>query len=303
MTTTTAPQSAGPTAPIFRSMDKTIGVHWEETMIEMSRKMMVPLNARLIQQMGLGHTTEPIAFLDSACGAGPATQELYKVVPREVLEKSEVVCADGSPMMVGLAERRIREEGWVGARAKNLDAMDSGLAENSLTHVVIGLGLHLIPRPDKTIQDVVRILKPGGVFGCITPHVDHIGWVADVRSAFASFPFEAPFEEKNRAQVHDVGQWYDEDWVRNYLQDNGFKDVKTCLESGTVRVRDAKHWLDVFGPVVALVVNTEWSEELRGEHGLEEVKGLIKEHLEGKYGDKGWDVGFACIVASGVVVK
>lgn len=180
---------------------------------------------------------------------------------------------------------------------------DSGLAENSLTHVVIGLGLHLIPRPDKTIKDVVRILKPGGVFGCITPHVDHIGWVADVRSAFASFPFDAPFEEKNRAQVHDVGRWYDEAWVSGYLQDNGFKDVETCLESGTVKVRDARHWLDVFGPVVALIVNTEWSEELRGEHGLEEVKGLIKEHLEGKYGGKGWDVGFACIVASGTVVK
>ncbi|KXH60640.1 methyltransferase domain-containing protein [Colletotrichum nymphaeae SA-01] len=283
MTTTTVPQSAGPVAPIFRSMDKTIGAHWEETMIEMSRTMMVPLNARLMKQMGLGqHTTEPIAFLDSACGAGPATQELFKVVSREVLEKSDVLCADGSPMMVGLVERRIREEGWVGARARVLDAMDSGLAENSLTHVVIGLGLHLIPRPDKTIKDVVRILKPGGVFGCITPHVDHIGWVAD---------------------VHDVGRWYDEAWVKGYLQDNGFKDVKTCLESGTVRVRDARHWLDVFGPVVALIVNTEWSEELRGEHGQEEVKGLIKEHLEAKHGGKGWDVGFACIVASGVVVK
>ncbi|KAF4778374.1 methyltransferase domain-containing protein [Colletotrichum scovillei] len=275
MTTTTAPHSAGPVAPIFRSMDKTIGAHWEETMIEMSRTMMVPLNARLMKQMGLGqHTTEPIAFLDSACGAGPATQELYKAVSREVLEKSDVLCADGSPMMVGLVERRIREEGWVGARARVLDAIDSGLAENSLTHVVIGLGLHLIPR-----------------------------WVADVRSAFASFPFDAPFEEKNRAQVHDVGRWYDEAWVSGYLQDNGFKDVETCLESGTVKVRDARHWLDVFGPVVALIVNTEWSEELRGEHGLEEVKGLIKEHLEGKYGGKGWDVGFACIVASGTVVK
>lgn len=126
MTTTTAPHSAGPVAPIFRSMDKTIGAHWEETMIEMSRTMMVPLNARLMKQMGLGqHTTEPIAFLDSACGAGPATQELYKAVSREVLEKSDVLCADGSPMMVGLVERRIREEGWVGARARVLDAIVS----------------------------------------------------------------------------------------------------------------------------------------------------------------------------------
>lgn len=125
-TTTTTPQSAGPMAPIFRSMDKTIGAHWEETMIEMSRTMMVPLNARLMGQMGLDqHTTEPIAFLDSACGAGPATQELFKAVPREFLEKSEVVCADGSPMMVGLVERRIREEGWVGASARVLDAMVS----------------------------------------------------------------------------------------------------------------------------------------------------------------------------------
>ncbi|KAK1622000.1 methyltransferase domain-containing protein [Colletotrichum phormii] len=302
MATPTA-ESAGPMAPTFRSMDKTIGAHWEKTMIEMSRTMMVPLNARLLAQMGLGqHTTEPIAFLDSACGAGPATQELFKAVPREVLEKSEVVCADGSPMMAELVERRIREEGWVGARARVSDAMDSGLAENSLTHVVIGLGL-LIPRPDKTTKDVVRILEPGGVFGCITPHVNHIGWVADVMSAFASFPFHAPFEEMNRAQVHDVGRWYDEAWVRGYLQENGFEDVKTCLESGTVRVRDARHWLDVFGPVIALIVSTEWSIEVREEHGLEEVRGLIGEHLEGKYGGKGWDVGFACIVASGVVVK
>ncbi|KAL2875478.1 hypothetical protein SGCOL_009390 [Colletotrichum sp. CLE4] len=299
--TTTTTESAGPMAPIFRSMDKTIGTHWEETMTEMSRTMMVSLNARLLAQMGLSKdTTDPIAFLDSACGAGPATQELFKAVPREVLEKSEVICADGSPMMVELVERRIREEGWGGAKARVLDAM---VTENSQTHIVIGLGLHLIPRPDKTIKDVVRILKPGGVFGCITPHIDHIGWVADVKSAFASFPFHAPFEEKNRAQVHNVGRWYDEHWVQRYLQENGFEDVKTCLESGTVSVRDARHWLDVFGPVVALIVSSEWSSELREEHGLEELRGLIGEHLEGKYGGRGWDVGFACIVASGVVVK
>ncbi|KAK1594158.1 methyltransferase domain-containing protein [Colletotrichum navitas] len=293
-----------PKVPIFRAMDTTIGSHWEETMIDASRTMMGPLNARLISQMGLGaETHEPIAFLDSACGAGPATQELYKTVPRQVLEKSDIVCGDESPMMVDLVKKRIKDEGWAGAQGRVIDAMDSGLESDSFTHVVISLGLHVIPRPDIVIKDVVRILQPGGVFGCITPHADHTSWVVEMRTAFASLPFEAPFPDKNWSQIHKVGRWYDEAWVRTYLGENGFGAVEVRVERGTTPIRNARHWLDIFGPVVAYLLNTEWSEELRAAHGLEEVKALIEEHLEDKYGGQGWEMGYVSIFASGVVRK
>ncbi|EFQ36583.1 methyltransferase domain-containing protein [Colletotrichum graminicola] len=294
----------GPKVPIFRAMDKTIGSHWEETMIDTSRTILGPLNARLVSQMGLGaETHEPIAFLDSACGAGPATQELYKAVPRQVFQKSEIVCGDESPMMVDLVKKRIKNEQWAGAQGRVIDATDSGLESDSFTHVVISLGLHVIPRPDTVIKDVVRILRPGGVFGCVTPHADHTSWVVDMRTAFASLPFEAPFPEKNWSQVHKVGRWYDEAWVRTYLLENGFCAVEVRVERGTMPIRNAKHWLDIFGPATAYLLNIEWSEELRAAHGLEEVKALIGQHLEDKYGGKGWEMGYACIVASGVVRK
>ncbi|KAK1985496.1 methyltransferase domain-containing protein, partial [Colletotrichum cereale] len=287
--TTNSTMTEGPKAPIFNAMNKIIGSHWEETMIDVSRTMMAPLNAPLIAQMGLGaETDEPIAFLDSACGAGPATQELYKAVPRQVLEKSEVVCGDKTDMMVDLVKRRIEDEGWVGAQGRVIDAMDSGLKSDSFTHVAISLGLHVIPRPDTVIKDVVRILRPGGIFGCITPHSDHTTWLPDVRTAFASFPFDASFAERNWSQVHEVGRWYDEAWVRTYLEENGFSGVEVRVERGTTPIRGSKHWLDIFGPAVAYLLNSAWSEELRAAHGLEEVKALIGEHLEEKYGGKGW---------------
>ncbi|KAK2046372.1 methyltransferase domain-containing protein [Colletotrichum somersetense] len=303
--TTDNTHSDGHSAPVFRGMDKSIGSHWEDVMIDISRSMSGQLNARLISQMGLGaETDEPIAFLDSACGAGPGAQELYKAVPRQVLEKSEILCGDESPMMIDLVKKRIKDEGWVGTQARVIDAMDSGLESDSFTHVMISLGLHIMPRPDTVIKDVVRILRPGGVLGCITPHLDHTSWVAEFRRAFASFPFEAPsFPEKNWSQLHEVGRWYDEAWVRTFLEENGFGAVEARVERGTTPIRNAKHWLDIFGPALSYVLNTTWSEELRAAHELEEVKELIAEHLEEKYGGEGWDMDYALIFASGVVRK
>ncbi|TDZ35634.1 Methyltransferase tpcH [Colletotrichum trifolii] len=278
---------------------------WEQQLVNISRNIMGPLNARVLRQMGLGQTTTaPIAFLENACQAAPAVQELFKTVNRNVLSESLVLFGDKEQKMVDLFEKRVECEGWTGAKGMLVDTSTSGLEDSSLTHIVAGLTLHLAPSPDDVVNDAIRILKPGGVFGCTTPHSSHTdGWMTDLKAAFETFPFHAPLSDKERSQITEFGRWYDELWVEEYLKSKGLADVQVGIENGAVEVKNAKHWIEVFGPAVAWIVASEWDEKLKEEHPLSEVHQLLETFLEKKYGGEGWNVKSAIIVGTGTVCK
>jgi DUF917 family protein len=101
----------------------------QEQLILVTRTLMGHLARPLIQQMGItGEATteqQPITLLDSACGGGVVTQEVQAALGRDVLEKSRMVAADKSEMLVDLVKGRIVDEGWVNVEAKVLDAIVS----------------------------------------------------------------------------------------------------------------------------------------------------------------------------------
>lgn len=141
----------------------------EEGMLFVARNLM-PLVARpLVQQMGIGPS--PVTMLDSACGSGVVTDQAQGLL-REggALEGSRFVAADSSQMLVDIVKRRVEAEGWTSTETEVLDAMvcrrccltwwmgdtdlvqDTKLPDDTFTHVAIGLGLHLIPRPDDVLK-------------------------------------------------------------------------------------------------------------------------------------------------------
>jgi len=126
------------------------------------------------------------------------------------------------------------------------------------------------------------------------------GWAADLRAAFKSFPFEAPFEAS--LQTTEWGDWADANWIRKTLQqEKKLEDVKVEVSAKLLRVHDAQDFVQGFAMVVDWIMKSCWSEELRREHGTDEVHGLIKEYLEKKYGGGGWDLTWVAIIASGRV--
>ncbi|QLI67743.1 Glandicoline B O-methyltransferase roqN [Metarhizium brunneum] len=278
----------------------------QASMILASKKLMKHAAAPLLKQMGMSRArTAPVQFLDSACGTGVVTQEVQGMLARDVLDKSTFICADSSRVLVDVVAGRIQDEAWVNTQAEVLDARDTGLEESSLSHVAVALGLHLIPEPDKVLKDCWRILKDGGVFGATTfPRGNGSKfWIPDMRAAFASLPFDAPFPEELPMQTHDSGRWYDCEWIRRHLEEEGFGDVQVTVTSGRYHVENAAEFVRFFGMMIPFIMNTWWSEELRREHPVDVVRKGVEEFVESRYEGKGWDVEWEIISTTGVVRK
>lgn len=95
----------------------------QASMILASKKLMKHAAAPLLKQMGMSRArTDPVQFLDSACGTGVVTQEVQGMLARDVLDKSTFICADSSRVLVDVVAGRIQDEAWVNTQAEVLDA-------------------------------------------------------------------------------------------------------------------------------------------------------------------------------------
>lgn len=163
--------------------------------------------------------------------------------------------------------------------------------------------------------DCIRILKPGGVLGFTTFQNDspHEFWRSDMRSAFTSFPFEAPFPGSMPMQLHESGNWVDREWVETHLREvyqgrdteqegkKGLTDVVVKRVVGTHRFQEPEEWVLAFGSMLSWITGSWWSEETRRDHPMEEVKKLMADHLREKYNGEAWDVSWELLVATAKV--
>lgn len=149
--------------------------------------------------------------------------------------------------------------------------------------------------------DIKRILKPGGIFGASTPHPDSTFWMPDLRSAFVSFPFNAPFPPKVPMQLHDQGDWTSIEWIEAHLKAQGFSEVKVQAGTGKHHVESAEDFIATFGKTLSYFLPMWWDEEKRAAHPVEEVKELIKDHLREKYHGEAWDLEWMLIYSTGRV--
>ena len=123
--------------------------------------------------------------------------------------------------------------------------------------------------------------------------------MTEVREAFKALPFEAPIDLP--LQTTTWGDWPDVNWIRKTLEGKGLQDVKVNVYAFLSHCDSADYFITVFGLMMDVFLNTSWTEELRKAHPKEEVLRLVKEHLEKKYGDEGWEFSWVAAVASGRV--
>lgn len=143
------------------------------------------------------------------------------------------------------------------------------------------------------------MLKPGGVFGTSTPHRDGKFWMSDLRSAFASFPFEAPIPEAVPMQLHNEGDWTSIEWIEAHLAALGFSDVKVQAATGKHHVKSADDFVATFGTTLSWFLSMWWDEDMRAAHPVEEIKELTKRHLAEKYQGRPWDLEWMLIYSTG----
>lgn len=96
---------------------------WQSFLIKTMNDTSAPLARNMLDKIGLNaSTTTPFKLLDHGCGLGVVAPVLRETVPKDVMERSSVLCGDFSEALVKAVQGRIEKEGWVGCEAKVVDA-------------------------------------------------------------------------------------------------------------------------------------------------------------------------------------
>ena len=144
--------------------------------------------------------------LDLGAGTGYFT---LAVAP--MLETGKVIALDLSPEMLDSLSRRAREK-HLTARVDAMvaDATRTGLPDSSVDLVMSGNLLHELPDPPAAVQEIARVLRPGGR---VVIHDFHDGIVGRLMKALHHHHASGPLSVSE---------------IRGMLQAAGFSDVEVA---------------------------------------------------------------------------
>ncbi len=98
--------------------------------------------------------------LDLACGTGLNFPHLRELVG----EGGQVVGVDLTPAMLDIARKQIKGSDWKNVEVREADAANLPFPDASFDKVIISFALTIIPESLKAIEEVRRVLVPGGRF-------------------------------------------------------------------------------------------------------------------------------------------
>ena len=150
------------------------------------------------------------SVLECACGTGAITEEIAK-------KCRQVLATDFAEGMLKRASKKCRKYGNVSFRQEDITDIKS--ADNSFNKVVAGNVIHLLPEPEKALNELLRVVRPGGKV--IIP--TYINMARD------SSGFAVKFIEKLGAEFK---RQFDIDSYKKFFEDKGFKDVEFYVVDG-----------------------------------------------------------------------
>ena len=148
--------------------------------------------------------------LECACGTGAITEEIAK-------KCRQVLATDFAEGMLKRASKKCRKYGNVSFRQE--DITDIKCEDESFDKVVAGNVIHLLPEPEKALNELLRVVRPGGKV--IIP--TYINMARD------SSGFAVKFIEKLGAEFK---RQFDIDSYKKFFEDKGFKDVEFHVVDG-----------------------------------------------------------------------
>lgn len=100
-------------------------------------------------------------LLDVAAGTGATSM-------RAAARGATVLATDFAPGMVRVAEQRLRDGGFAGSSARQMDGQALDLADDSYDAGVSMFGLMFFPDPGAGVAELARVVRPGGRIGIAT---------------------------------------------------------------------------------------------------------------------------------------
>ena len=124
---------------------------------------------------------------------------------------AKVLGFDANPDMLDIARKNLA--GFSNVELKQSAGDQLPLLDQSVDGVFANMYLHHAPDPEKAIQEMARILKPGGVL-CITDLDTHD-------------------HEWQREQMADLWLGFDRDDIRNWFGNEGLSEIEVECAEGT----------------------------------------------------------------------
>ncbi len=150
------------------------------------------------------------SVLECACGTGAITEEIAK-------KCRQVLATDFAEGMLKRASKKCRKYGNVSFRQE--DITDIKCEDESFDKVVAGNVIHLLPEPGKALNELLRVVRPGGKV--IIP--TYINMARD------SSGFAVKFIEKLGA---DFKRQFDINSYKKFFEEKGFKDAAYYVVDG-----------------------------------------------------------------------
>ena len=140
--------------------DKYIGYEYIGEAYSGSRKYAIDEGDTLFADY-ISEKTGNGVFLDLGCGDGCITVPCAK-------KRHRIIAGDISNAMMKILQERARQNG---VSLKNvtlcrMNALDIPIKDDSVDCVIANSVLHLISNPQKVLDEIFRVLKPGGRFVC-----------------------------------------------------------------------------------------------------------------------------------------
>jgi ubiquinone/menaquinone biosynthesis C-methylase UbiE len=187
-------------------------------------------------------------FVDVAAGSGALSIPAARI-------GAQVLATDQSSVMLDLLGQRARQEG-LGIETRVMDGHALQLDDDSFDMAGSQFGVMLFPDMPKGIEEMVRVVKPGGrvlmiVYG--DPHkIEFFGFfvraIQSVRPDFAGPPMDPP---PLPFQLQDLGR------LRNELAAAGLKNVKVETITETTEFRSGEalwEWVIWSNPIAEAVL-------------------------------------------------
>jgi ubiquinone/menaquinone biosynthesis C-methylase UbiE len=227
---------------------------------------------------------QELVVLDEACGTAIISVDLMQLLDETAKDNLTLTCADAADAMVDFVGSRIEASGWKNAKAVKADGTDTKLPSSHFTHIFLNFGPMIFADWRAAMSEIHRMLRPGGMVAMSS--WAKVGWVADVREAFATDPEipALPVDERLRKMFSEDGEWDDAAWIEEVLPSFGFVDVQTKLVPSTSVLSDTAECAHMVKGILSMIMSKYWSEEQRSDFG-DRAKAVVTRYMEEKYGD------------------
>lgn len=142
----------------------------------------------------------------------------------------KITCIDNCSAMLEIGKNKLEDLNLKNISTLLLDSEELPFKESSIDLITIGFGLRNLQNKEKCIEDVCKILKPGGVFACID--LGHPTNKIIFKELISSYFFKIIpklgqlFAKNKEAYIYltnSLSSWYTQEELKDLLLKKGFK--------------------------------------------------------------------------------